>query len=225
MQKRKTISQRSELIYDIHNFGINADTRELFINPDNGAEYDNAEIDHRVASMLIKNIRFLDSFKLDPIVIHMCSCGGIWEYGLAIYDAIMSTKSEVYIVAYAHARSMSSIILQAGDYRILSPNAYFMIHTGTDSYHGTTQGLITHAQQAQKSCEKMLDIYVDSCAEGPYFKQKKNSVAQIRTFLKKQMNKHQEWYMLAEEAVEYGFCDYILGDSKCPDIGKIINPA
>ena len=117
MQKRRTISQRSELIYDIHNFSVNADTRELFLNPDYNVENDEAEVDHRMAVTLIKNITFLNSQNDNPIIVHMCSCGGSWEYGLAIYDAIKSSQSEVYIITYAHASSMSSIILQAGDYR------------------------------------------------------------------------------------------------------------
>ena len=224
MHKRRTISQRSELIYDIHNFGINADTRELFLSPED-VENEQSQIDHHVAKEIIKNISFLNSQNDKPIIIHMCSCGGSWEYGLAIYDSVKSSVSEVYIVAYAHARSMSSIILQAGDYRILSPNTYVMIHEGTDAYEGSNRGLIAHAKQAAKSCEIMLDIYVDRCNMGPYFTHRQLSDLQIRNFLKKQMRNHQEWYLSASEAIDYGFADYILGDDNCPILGEIINIA
>ncbi len=216
MHKRRTISQRSELLYDLHNFGISIDTRELFLNPDYNVENDHAEIDHRVATTLIKNIRFLDSHNNDPIIVHMCSCGGNWEYGLAIYDVIKASQSLIYIVAYAHARSMSSIILQAADIRILTPYTYVMLHDGTDGYEGTNQGLITHAQQAQKSIEQMLDIYVSRCKNGPYFKNSKKSDMQVRNFIKKQMQQKQEWYLDGQEAIKYGFSDCILGDKKCP---------
>ena len=223
MNKRRTISQRSELVYDIHNFCINVDTRELFLHPDNNVDNDNVEIDQRVAAVLIKNISFLNRQNHNPIVIHMCSCGGVWEYGLAIYDAIKASRSEVYIIAYAHARSMSSIILQAGDYRILTPNTYVMIHEGTDGYDGSTRGLITHAKQAQQACDKMLDIYIERCNQGPYFASRKWGDLQIRNFIKKQMRNHQEWYLSAVEAINYGLADYILDEDGCPAIEEILN--
>ena len=225
MNKRRTISQRSELIYDIHNFGISSDTRELFINPDYNVDNDSAEVDYRMASTLIKNIRFLNSLNTNNIIIHMCSCGGIWEYGLAMYDAIKSSQSVVYIIAYAHARSMSSIILQAGDYRILSPNTYVMIHEGSDGYEGSSHGLAAHAEQAQMATSRMLDIYIEQCHRGPYFKKLQMTDLRIRNFIVKKMQEKQEWYLSASEAIEYGFADYILGNNNCPAIEDIINPA
>ena len=69
----------------------------------------------------------------------------------------------------------------------------------------------------------MLDIYTDKCKNGPYFKNGKKSDIQIRNFIKKQMQQKQEWYMSAEEAVNYGFTDYILGDKKCPILKEIVN--
>lgn len=225
MNKRRTISQRSELIYDIHNFGISADTRELFINPDYSVDNDSAEVDYRMASTLIKNVRFLNNLNHNNIIIHMCSCGGVWEYGLAMYDAIKASQSVVYIIAYAHARSMSSIILQAGDYRILSPNTYVMIHEGSDGYEGSSHGLSAHVEQAKNAAKLMLDIYIEQCKHGSYFKKLQMTDLRIRNFIVKKMREKQEWYLSASEAIEYGFADYILGDDKCPTIEDIINPA
>jgi len=221
MSTKRTISQRSELIYDIHTFGINVDTRELFLNSDYHTEND--EVDYRMAVTLIKNIRFLDSQSSDPIIIHMCSCGGSWEYGLAIYDVIKSSPSLVYIVAYAQASSMASIFLQAGDVRILTPNTYVMIHEGENGWDGTHTGLLTYAEQAKRNSENMLDIYVENCKNGPYFKDKQMDDLQIRNFIKKHVQKCQEWYLPAEEAIEYGFADYIWGDTNCPLLKDVIN--
>ena len=153
----------------------------------------------------------------------MCSCGGNWEYSLAIYDVIKASSSLIYIIAYAHARSMSSIILQSADIRILTPHTYVMLHEGTDGYEGTNQGLITHAQQAQKSTEQMLNIYVEKCKNGLYFKKQKMSDLRIRNFIKKQMEKKQEWYLTGQEAIDYGLADYILDDKNCPILTEIIN--
>jgi ATP-dependent protease ClpP protease subunit len=220
MNRRRNIFQCSELIYNIHNFGLNADTREVFLHPDYSADSDDAEVDYRMASTLIKNLCFLNTQGDGPITIHMCSCGGSWEYGMAIYDAIKSSKSIVYIIAYAHARSMSSIILQAGDYRFLTPNAYVMIHDGSDGWDGTSRGLITHAEQAKIATNTMLDIYVNACKIGSYFKNKTD--LQIRNHIKRQLAQKQEWYLSAQDAIKYGFADYVVGDDPSITIDTLL---
>lgn len=220
---RRTISQRSELIYDLHSFGINLDTREIFLHPDPSTNTDEAEIDHRVANTFIKNIRFLDHVNNNPIVIHMCTCGGSWEYGLAIYDSISSSRSLVYLISYAHARSMSGVVLQAADYRILTPNAYFMMHHGQDGWSGSSPGLVTHAEQAKKSQDQMLNIFVEKCKNGPYFTDRQMSEKRITTFLQKKLAQKQEWYLTAEETIEYGLADYIYGVGKCPTIKEMLS--
>ena len=223
MAKRRTTSQRSELIFDIHNFNINADTRELFLQPSYDVENEEAEIDHRMATTLIKNMRFLDSQDDKPIIIHMCSCGGSWEYGLAIYDVISMSKSVVYLIAYGYASSMSSIVLQAADCRIMSKNAYFMLHDGYDFWDGTSKGLVTHAEEASKATEKMINIYLEKCRQGPYFKQKDMTDARIKKFIRNKIDSKQEWYLSPNEAIEHGFADYILEDNY-QNIEEMINP-
>lgn len=223
MHKRRTISQRSELIYDIHNFGLNADTREIFLNPDFGVDNDEAEVDYRMATVLLKNVRFLDSQSDNPILIHMCTCGGSWEYGMAIYDAIQSSHSLIYLISYAHARSMSSVILQAADYRILSSSSYVMIHEGMSSWDGSSKGFVTAAEHEKLTQKLMLEIYVEKCKNGPYFKSRNMDEKKMGNFLQKQMDKKQDWYLTPEQAIEYGFADYILGKNNCPSIKDLTN--
>ena len=166
-----------------------------------------------MATILIKNIRFLDNQNDEPIIIHMCSCGGSWEYGLAIFDVISMSKSLIYLIAYGYASSMSSIILQAADVRILSKNAHFMAHEGYDAWDGTSKGLVTHAEEAKKATEKMINIYIEKCRNGVYFKSRNMSDLRIKKFIKSKINNKQEWYLSPNEAVEYGFADHVLEDS------------
>ena len=54
----------------------------------------------------------------------MQSIGGSWGAGTSIYDAIASCKSYVTIVVYGQAESMSGVILQAADNRLMSPSSH-----------------------------------------------------------------------------------------------------
>jgi len=215
----RTRSEKSELIYDIHEFCINADTRELFLH----SYIDDSEesgVDYRMASRFEKNLRILTALNDNPILIHMHTIGGNWYDGMAIYDTIKGNPLHITILAYANARSMSSIILQAADYRIMMPHTCFMIHEGSDGYDGTHRGFITHAEEAKLAAETMLNIYTEKCSNGEKLKGKTNRA--IKTFLQSKMDKQQEWYLTARDSVKYGFADAVLGDEGCENIKKLL---
>ena len=83
-QKKTT----SELIHDVHNFSINVESREIFLNSHIADCEEEAGVDWRMATKFNKNIRLLTSGPRaeNPILIHMHTVGGNWEDGLAIYD-------------------------------------------------------------------------------------------------------------------------------------------
>jgi ATP-dependent protease ClpP protease subunit len=221
--KRRTKSETSELIYDAHNFGIVIDTREIFIAPNLNQSIDDAMVDHVVAHQFIRNLQILNSLNDDPILVHMMTCGGAWDYGMAIYDAIKASYSYITILSYAHSRSMSSIIPQAADLRISMPNADFMIHWGYDAFAGNHTSVISEAEWAKKDASKMLDIYTEKCLDGQYFKDKNMDEKAVRRWLKNNMDKKQEFYMTARDAVDRGLLDGILGDEKFESIKSLKN--
>lgn len=194
----------------IHLHGINIDTREVFVSPVN----DDGDVDWKMADQLIKNLRYLDSQSKNPILIHINTCGGDWNYGMAMYDGIKSCQSRVTTLSYAHARSMSSIFIQAADLRILTPNCDFMIHEGTFGEEGTTKQVKTSVVWNSHLTDVMLDLYVENCLEGQYFAEKGYDGPKIRRFLKNKMDKYEDWYMTANQACMYGFADGILGEGK-----------
>lgn len=208
-----TKSQRSELINDVHNFGIDFEGREIFVG---GNDID--EINHILSSTFIVNLRLLD--KTDGnILIHLNTVGGEWAYGMAMYDAIKSCQNNIITLSYAHARSMSSIVPQAADLRIIMPNAYFMMHEGTLGIEGTEKSVRSFVEFNKEADSKMLDIYAERCIVGEKFKNWKPE--KVKSFIKKQMNNFEEWYLTARQSVEYGFMDAILGDNNYESIPKI----
>ncbi len=219
--KRRTISQHSEIIYDVHNSGIIIDTREIFVGPNENENIEYAMIDHKVANQFIRNIRLLDNINNNPILIHLITCGGDWNYSMAIYDAIKFSESETTTISYAHVRSMSSIIPQAATWRVIMPNADFLIHWGTNGHVGNYTSVQAEAKWAEKLSEKMLDIYVQKCKKGKYFIEKKFTDQKIRTWLRDSMDCKQEVYMTSRESVEKGFMDAVLGDENFENLSVL----
>jgi len=221
--KRRNISQKSEMVYDIQKFGLSLDTREIYLQSDADYHYDEAMIDFTCANTFIKNINMLNGMGTEPILIHMITDGGDWNYGMAIYDAIKSSPSEIILLAYAHARSMSSIIPQAADVRIIMPNADFLIHNGSMGFGECNyQSVVSEVEWAKKQAtETMMNIYVERCLEGQFFKRDRMDAKQIRIWLEKEMAYKQEVYFTARQSVDMGFMDAVLGDEGYENISSL----
>ena len=206
---RRTVSQRSELIYDLHTFGINPDTREIILM----SSVENAEdgITWTCANTFIKNLLLLNTLNHTPILVHQCTVGGEWSYGIAIYDAIAASPAPIALVAHAHARSMSSIIPQAAKRRVIMPSADFMIHFGTSGYEGDSRSFVAEGQYTNQMDLRMLEIYTAKCVRGNFFRRNKYSKDRVREYLRRQMNERREWHMTATEAVDLGFMDAVFG--------------
>ncbi|MCK5604984.1 ATP-dependent Clp protease proteolytic subunit [Candidatus Pacearchaeota archaeon] len=212
--KSRTKSESSELLYDLHNFGIILDSREIFLCSSQDYDYEDAMIDHIAANNFIRNLKVLNNISDNSITIHMITCGGDWNYGMAIYDAIKASKSETTVIAYAHARSMSSIIPQAATYRVIMPNADWLMHWGSWGFEGNHTSAMWEAAIAKKSEEVMLNCYIERCIDVDFWQKKwrSNHEAHCRKYLRNLMNSKQEVYFTARESVDMGFMDAVLGD-------------
>lgn len=200
-----------DILNDIHNYGIDLKNREIWLHGYVANTDEDPGVDYRMASTFAKNIRVLDTINNLPIIVHMHSIGGNWNDGMAIYDAIRMTKSHVTIIAYGQAESMSSIVLQAADKRIMTPNSYFMCHYGSVTFSGNLLDVQSAIDQEKKCTEKMMDIYVESAKNGKFFKENMQHISnqKIKNYIKRKM-KDGDWYLSANEAVYYGFADGVL---------------
>ena len=212
----------SDSLSDVQSYGIDVKNREIYLHGYIANTDDDPGVDYKMASTFYKNIRLLDSDSNDPILIHMHSIGGNWNDGMAIFDAICLSKSYVTIVTYGQAESMSSVILQAADKRVMMPNAYFMCHFGSSGYSGNYLDVQKGAVFEKKMTEKMLDIYTESCTSGKYFKEQYSEPTQekVKNFLKRKL-KDGDWYLDANESVYYGFADLVLNTRKFSSINSL----
>ena len=126
------------IISHVNDYGLDVENREIFLFPREEYSYsaheeiDQSGVDYTMANQFIRNLRLMTNVTDDPILIHLKSCGGDWVEGLAMYQAIRACPNYVTILNYASARSMSSIIFSAADYRVMMPYSTFMVHTGTN---------------------------------------------------------------------------------------------
>lgn len=173
--------------YDIH-----IPTRTLYMG---------GEVDQQMAELAIKGITLL-SISEQPITIVMNNPGGDIYHGLGIYDAVSTCKCHVTIVAYGHAMSMGSWILQAADERVLAPNCTLMMHYGYETPPETMTPEEVHAmsRESKRLLKLMEETYLKRMKE----KQPEATLHAVQKLLKN------ESYMTARTAVELGLADKVL---------------
>lgn len=202
------MSTHRDAIGEIHNYGIDVKNREVYINEfDDSGE--SAGIDHRMLQNFIKNINFLKNQNKEQITIHLQTIGGCWYSGMGIYDAIKNCKCKTTVIGYSQVCSMGTIIMQAANKRLLTPNAAFMVHWGNSEISGhylTSQNLASFERHLGAT---MINLYAERCEKsGSYFKERGNNLSKVKAFLKRKMA-YGDWYMTSQEAIEYGFVDGI----------------
>lgn len=219
----KNTTQTSTTLFDIHNYNLDPENREIYLHSYFTDNEDESGVDYKSAVVFQKNLRFLNLTSLDPILVHMHLPGGDWQDCLGIYDNIKNSKSKVGIVAYAKVESSSSVLLQAADLRILSPNTNFLIHYGSLSIDNEHKAALSMVQWSEKESEKMIEIFTERCMNSKICKEKNWKRMMVRKHIVTQLATKRDWILTAEEAVDYGFADGILGTKKFPNIEYIKN--
>lgn len=157
-----------------------------------------AGVDYKMNEFFIKAITHLNSISNKPIIVHMSNVGGDYQYGMSIYDAIRLSSAHVYGVAWGYATSMGSIILQAFDTRIITPNCVLMIHDGDDAIYGPCKAVEAWAKYSAKQRNIMYDIY---------FSRMQGTKPRITRKKIEELCSH-DTIFTAEEAVNQGLADW-----------------
>lgn len=161
----------------------------------------NGEVSSYSLERMVKNLHVLDNHGGEPITIFLSSPGGCVVNGFGIYDAIRSCRNYVRIVVYGEASSMGSIIFQAGDERVMAPNARVMIHDGTVGYDEAHFQTVENWQNHQKIIdERCYKIYLEKIREKiPDFN--KNKLRNMMKF---------DTILTAEDAINLGLADRLV---------------
>lgn len=173
-----------------------------------GLEGEEPGVEYAMANTFIRNMNILMRNAPNvPILIHMKTCGGDYGEGMAIYDMIKACPSPVTILSYTHARSMSSIILQAANKRVMMPHSYFMYHDGEFGVSGTVKQVYSNVEFNKHSDDAMMKIYCDSMKKKGMYKSE--SREKIIKMLRKEMDKKEDVFLTAKETIEHGLADEI----------------
>lgn len=207
----------------IHDYNVDIENREIYLHSYISSDSEEAGVDYRSAILFEKNLRYLNSISLDPIIVHMHLPGGDWQDCLGIYDNIKASKSKIIIVAFAKVESSSSVLLQAANLRILSQNTNFLIHYGSITLDNEHKAALSTVQWSEKESDKMIDIFTERCMSSRLCKEKNWKKMMVRKHIVSQLATKRDWILTAEEAVDYGFADGILGTKKYPNIDHIKN--
>jgi len=205
-------------ITNIHLYNIDVKNREIYLHSYVSEAEEEPGVDYRSATIFEKNIRYLNTLSIEPILIHMHLPGGMWSDCLGIYDAIKFSKSKTILIAYGSVESASSVILQAADIRILMPNTNVLIHYGSFSITDEhSKAAASSVQWNEKECDKMVDIFTDKCIQSDMAKQKNWKRMMAKKHIVSQLANKCDWILTAHEAVEYNFADGVLGSKRFPN--------
>lgn len=130
------------------------------------------------------------------LYVYLNSCGGSLIDGLAIYDMLRTCESEVVITGLGCCYSMATVIVQAGDQRLLTPNCDLLIHPATISELSgmTSLDLAAEAVAFERHADRISTLLADRI--GITLKQFKNRF-------------HRQAYLTAAEAVVLNLADKV----------------
>jgi len=178
---------RSERAYDIYSRLLK--DRVVFIG---------APIDDNVANIVIAELLFLQSEDPDKDVhIYINSPGGQVTSGLAIYDTMQFIKPAVNTYCVGQAASMGAVLLAAGaaGKRYALPHARIMLHQPWGGMQGTATDINIHAREINRVKEDLEKILVRHTGR---------PIEQIKK------DTDRDFFMIAEEAREYGVVDKVI---------------
>ena len=160
----------------------------------------NDQVTDATASTIIAQLLFLEAN--DPeadIHFYINSPGGSTTAGMAIYDTMQYIRADVSTICVGMAASMGSFLLAAGapGKRYALPNSEILIHQ--PSVHGGFQGQATdikiHTEWLLRVKSKINKIYSEKTG---------NPIEKIERDMER------DYFMSAEEAMDYGIIDRIL---------------
>jgi len=156
----------------------------------------NSVIDENLAATVIAQMLYLDALGNSPIQMYINSPGGIVQSaGLGIFDCMNHVKSKIITICIAQASSMGAFLLSAGQESYALPNSRIMIHAVSGAVQGQFTDIQIQASEIQKTNDKLNKILAKNTGK---------TVEEIKK------DTERDYFMSAEEAVEYGIIDAVL---------------
>lgn len=169
------------------NFAANENTRTIFLF---------GEVDTSSSLGVVTAIHHFDSQSSKPINLVINNGGGDIDEGWAMYDAIQLSRSRVTAICMGSCMSAATLVLQACDQRLSTPNCQFMVHNGSVGYGAVNPAEFT-------SFGKQVDFLLNKYHE-TMIKKTNLTVEQFKELCEKTA------YITPETALGYGLIDGII---------------
>ena len=156
------------------------------------------EIDDATANTVVAELIYLEAKNPDKdICVYINSPGGSVTAGMAIYDTMRYVKCDVSTICVGLAASMGAFLLAAGPKgkRFCLPNSEVMIHQPLGGAQGQASDIEITAKHIINTKKKMIDMLSEN-------------TGQDREKVAKDVDR--DYYMSADEAVEYGLVDKVI---------------
>ena len=159
-------------------------------------------IDDDVANIVLAQLLFLaSSDNAGDITLYLNTPGGSVSAGLAIYDTMQQVEPDVATVCTGMAASMGAVLLCAGTKgkRSALPHSRVMIHQPLGGAQGQASDIEIAAREILKVKQTLYSII---------------STHTGKTLKRITADGDRDYWMSAEEALEYGMIDEILVKKK-----------
>jgi ATP-dependent Clp protease protease subunit len=180
-------SARGERAFDIYSLLLKE--RIIFLG---------SQINDQVANLVIAQLLFLDREDPDKdISLYIHSPGGVISAGLAMYDTMQLIRPKVSTICVGVAASMATVLLCAGakGKRYALPNATIHMHQAMGGAQGQASDIEIAAREIMRQQDILRNILVKHTGQ-PMEKIIHDS--------------DRDYYLNAQQAVEYGLIDEIL---------------
>lgn len=160
------------------------------------------QVDDYTANVIQAQLLYLDSSEPGKDVsIYINSPGGSVYAGLGIYDTMQYIQSDVSTICTGMAASMAAVLLVAGakDKRFALKHSRVMIHQPMGGIQGQASDIEITSREILKLKKELYTIISEHSGQ-PYEKVYQDS--------------DRDYWMTAQEAVDYGMIDRVLEKSK-----------
>ena len=156
------------------------------------------EIDDEMANSIVAQLLLLDSENPEKdIMIYINSPGGVITAGMAIYDTMKLIKADVSTICLGEAASMGAFLLSAGTKgkRMALPSARIMIHQPLGGAQGQATDIEIEAKEIMRMKNELNGLLAEHSGQ---------------TIEKIKADTERDYYMSAQEAVDYGLIDKVV---------------
>lgn len=154
-----------------------------------------------IANVIIAQLLYLEREDPDKgISIYINSPGGVISSGLAIYDTMQLISCEVSTICLGMAASMATVLLSGGvkGKRYCLPNSTVHMHQALGGAQGQASDIEIAAREILRLQDKIRTILSNNTG---------------KDYDKIVRDTDRDFYLTAEQAVEYGLVDEILGST------------